>query len=180
MSDQHDSDPNDLELFRQTLVDVRPLEHDRIEPEPRHPPPYPRKTRADEAQVLQDMLSLDHDPAEIETGEELVFARPGLQHRVMRKLRRGQFSVRAELDLHGMNAAMARDALVVFLRRCRDKDQRCVRIVHGKGRGSSNRGPVLKGLIHRWLQQRDEVLAFCSALPRHGGTGAVYVLLKHR
>jgi DNA-nicking Smr family endonuclease len=87
--------------------------------------------------------------------------------------------VAAELDLHGMTSELARSALREFMAECRRRDHRCVRIIHGKGRGSSNRGPVLKGKVNRWLRQRDDVLAFCSARPVDGGTGALYVLLRH-
>ncbi|NIP71539.1 MAG: DNA mismatch repair protein MutS [Gammaproteobacteria bacterium] len=178
MGDKRYPSPEDAELFRRQVGPVRPVEHDKIEPAPRRPAPEPRKTREDERRVLQDMLSDEYGPARLETGEELVFARPGLQRKVLRKLRRGQFSVQAELDLHGMTVPLAGEALALFLKRCREGGHRCVRIVHGKGHGSSHRGPVLKALVERRLKQRDEVLAFCSALPRDGGTGAVYVLLK--
>lgn len=178
MGDKRHPSPEDTELFRRQVGPVRPVDHDRIEPAPRRPAPEPRMTREDEQRVLQDMLSDEYDPARLETGEELLFARPGLQHKVLRKLRRGQFSIQAELDLHGMTVPLAREALAVFVKRCREGRHRCVRIVHGKGLGSSHKGPVLKALVDRWLRQRDEVLAFCSALPRDGGTGAVYVLLK--
>jgi DNA-nicking Smr family endonuclease len=65
-----------------------------------------------------------------------------------------------------------------FIAECRDRDLRCVRIVHGKGNGSPNSGPVLKGLLDGWLRRRRDVLAYVSARPVDGGTGAVYVLLR--
>ena len=165
-------------LFRDHVGEVRPVAHDRVEPQARRPAPVPRKRQEDEAQVRVDMLTDYFHPSELETGDELAFARAGLQHRTLRKLRRGQFSLQAELDLHGMTVAVARDTLSEFLTHCRHLDRRCVRIIHGKGNGSRNRGPVLKTMVDRWLRQRDEVLAFCSALPVDGGTGAVYVLLR--
>jgi len=127
---------------------------------------------------MRDMLSEDYDPAELELGDELLFSRSGLQHGLLRKLRRGQFSIRMQLDLHGMTVAEARLALTQFLLDCRAANARCVRIIHGKGHGSLHKQPVLKGKVNKWLQQRDEVLAFCSARIEDGGTGAVYVLLK--
>lgn len=144
------------------------------------PPPRPRQLELDEQAVLHDMFSDDLDPTELETGEELYFCRPGLQHSLLRKLKRGQFSVFAELDLHGLTSDQAREALAAFLRECRAKYIQCVRIIHGKGNGSPHRRPVLKGKVNHWLQQREEVLAFCSARPVDGGTGAVYVLLKRK
>jgi DNA-nicking Smr family endonuclease len=173
-------DPQDRVLFRQAVGPVKPVRCDRIEPIPLHPTPIPRFTEADERQVLADMMSNYFEPAELDTGEELYYRREGVQQAVLRKLRRGQFQVGAALDLHGMTVAMAREALAEFLRRaCRDS-LGCVRIVHGKGKGSRHRGPVLKQKINHWLRQRDEVLAFCSARPVDGGTGAIYVLLRRK
>jgi len=168
---------NERALFREAVKDVRPLRADRPEPDGPKPPPVPRQRERDDAQVLKDMLSDAVDPAELETGEELVFARPGLQHSVLRKLRRGQFSVEAELDLHGMTVVEARQALAEFLQA---RPGRCVRIIHGKGNSSAGRLPVLKGKVNHWLRQRREVLAFCSARPVDGGTGALYVLLARK
>ena len=102
------------------------------------------------------------------------------QKQVLRKLKKGQFSVGAELDLHGMRRDAAIMSLKSFISEARNHDIRCVRIVHGKGYGSSNLGPVIKPLVNHWLRKQDQVLAFCSARPVDGGTGAVYVLLKLR
>lgn len=177
MSDRHD--PTVEELFLSAMEGVRPLVHDRVAPAPARPAPIPRQALVDEREVLAELLADEYDPAALESGEELVYARPGLQRRILRRLRRGHYSLAAELDLHGMTVAVARVALQEFLLECRRHDYRCVRIIHGKGRRSSNQGPVLKGKVDRWLRQRDDVLAFCSARPVDGGTGAVYVLLRH-
>ena len=168
----------DLELFRQTVGPITPVQHDRVEPHKGDTQPLPRSTEADERQVLNDMLSDYFEPAELETGEELYHCRPGIQRSVLRKLRRGGFRVSAMLDLHGMNVAAARQSLISFLRSARREHMTCVHIIHGKGKRSSNKGPVIKTKVNSWLRQRDEVLAFCSARPIDGGTGAIYVLLK--
>ena len=173
-------DPQDRVLFRQAVGSVKPVRCDRIEPIPLHPTPIPRFTEADERQVLADMMSNYFEPAELDTGEELYYRREGVQQAVLRKLRRGQFQVGAALDLHGMTVAAAREALTAFLRHTRRDRLNCVRIIHGKGNGSRHRGPVLKQKINHWLRQRDEVLAFCSARPMDGGTGAIYVLLRRQ
>jgi DNA-nicking Smr family endonuclease len=128
--------------------------------------------------VLVDMMSDEYDIADVETGEELLFFRPDLPSKTVKKLRRGDFSIQAELDLHGMFREDARKALALFLTSTRQRGLRCVRVIHGKGHGSPDKKPVLKNLVNRWLQQRDEVLAFCSARQVDGGTGAVYVLLR--
>ncbi len=168
----------DIALFRAEVGDVKPLPYDRHVPAIAPPAPRARWTRADEQEVLELLAEGDFDPGSLESGEALSFARSGLQHQLLRKLGRGQFRIGAELDLHGLTVPLARAALGEFLHDCRARDIRCVRIVHGKGLNSHLRGPVLKTKVNRWLAQRDEVLAFCSARPVDGGSGAVYVLLK--
>jgi DNA-nicking Smr family endonuclease len=168
----------DIQLFRDSVGKVKQVRNDRVAAPQRKLSPRPRFREMDEAEVLHDMLSDQFEAADMETGEELLYQRSGLQQRSMKKLRRGLFVVDAELDLHGMFATEARQAVAAFLNECRRRRVQCARIIHGKGRGSRHRGPVLKGKIGHWLQQRDEVLAYCSARNCDGGTGAVYVLLK--
>ncbi len=180
MTEPFTLDPQDRELFRRTVGAVQPLRCNRVEPAPLHPAPIPRFTLADERQVLTDMLSDYFEPADLDTGEELYYRREGVQQTVLRKLRRGQFQIGPALDLHGMTVVTAREALTRFLHAARREGRSCVRIIHGKGNGSRHRGPVLKLKINHWLRQRDEVLAFCSARPVDGGTGAIYVLLRRQ
>lgn len=144
------------------------------------PRPLPTQTRRDEAAVLIDSLSDKVLPLEIglETGEELVFLRPGLSTQILRRLRGAHWSVQDHLDLHGLRSEEARTLLVEFLNHALRNGYRCLRIVHGKGLRSENREPVLKRKIGNWLAQRDEVLAFVQAKPQDGGGGAVVVLLK--
>ena len=160
--------------------DVVPLpEGKRVElPRPR-PRPYPRQTRRDERAALEESLSapVSLDDA-IDSGEELAFVREGLGRDVLRKLRRGHWVVQGELDLHGMNRQHALFHTDLFLKQSVKRSVRCVRIVHGKGLGSRNREPVLKGLLRKWLQQRSDVLAFSQAPAAQGGSGAVLVLLR--
>jgi DNA-nicking Smr family endonuclease len=118
--------PEELELFRQTVGDVKKLTNDRAEQIARVPAPIPRFSREDERQVLRDMLSDYFDPADLETGEELSFCREGLQHNVLRKLRRGQFRVEGVLDLHGMNVPAARQALIAFIKASQRDNMSCV------------------------------------------------------
>ncbi len=171
----------DHELFRQAMQGVRPLLSEVVPLNLPRPLPIPKQRYIDEALVRQDMLSEYYfDPAELETGEELLFTRAGIQHSIFEKLRRGHFSVDAELDLHGFIVREARKAVADFLRWCQVRNVRCARIVHGKGYNSWQKQPILKCKLNGWLRQRDEVLAFCSARPMDGGTGAVYVLIKNR
>lgn len=174
---KHPSD-EDIQLFRKEMTNVRPITHDKVVPDRPRRPPVPFQRQRDEERVLQDMMSDEYFTEDVDTGEELLFVRTGIQHKLIRKLKRGQFQINAELDLHGLTVEAARHALNDFLHTCQNEDRRCVRIVHGKGLRSKHKGPVLKNMVNKWLRQRKEVLAFCSAIPAHGGTGAVYVLLK--
>jgi DNA-nicking Smr family endonuclease len=170
---------DDTVLFRQAMGDVTPVTSDRVTWHGPRPAPLARQTELDNARVLDELLSVPWQPDELETGEELWFRRPGLQRSVLSRLRRGHYSVQAQLDLHGMTVPVARAAVARFLYESRGRHLRCVRIVHGKGHGSPAKQPVLKSKVSHWLQRRDEVLAFCSAHPADGGTGALYVLLRH-
>ncbi|MBI1731613.1 MAG: Smr/MutS family protein [Gammaproteobacteria bacterium] len=178
MGRKRDINAEDQALFRDHVGKVRRIHAPPPVSAARRPAPIPLQTLADERQVMHEIGSTEFDPAELETGEELLYRAPGLQDRQFRRLRRGQFRVEAELDLHGFTADAARLALAGFLTRSRQEGKRCVRIIHGKGRRSHQGRPVLKTRVHHWLRQRRDVLGFCSALPPDGGTGAVYVLLK--
>jgi len=173
-------DEEDAALFRSAVGDAVPL---------RAPPRHVRTPAPGPAVAVQSLLD-DHaalresrdallDPDSVlETGEEAAFLRDGLSRQVLRKLRRGHWVVQAELDLHGMTRPEAREAVAAFVREAVRRARRCVRIVHGKGLGSKNREPVLKGKVRVWLAQREEVLAFCQAPAPQGGSGAVLVLLR--
>jgi DNA-nicking Smr family endonuclease len=172
-----DGDSDDPELFREAVRGARKLRQDRKPPYRPRRKPVPESRERDEREVLASLLS-DEATENIETGEELLFVRPGIQQTVLRKFRRGQYAIEAELDLHGHTVPEARERLAAFLHAARTNGKRCVRIIHGKGLSSAGKLPVLKVKVNGWLRQRDEVLAFASARPFHGGTGAVYVLLK--
>lgn len=165
-------------LFQAAVADVVPLTFDRIHHEPVPPPPIPRQRLRDEHTALRESLS-DRDPLALalEGGDEPAYLRPGMSPRVLRDLRRGRWVVQAELDLHGMNRDEARHQVASFLAECLARRRRCVRIVHGKGLGSPGRIPVLKHLVHSWLAQRKEVLAYCQARSADGGAGALIALL---
>ncbi len=180
MTEKDDTNPDDISIFRQEMADVQRLRHDRVHHRGSRPPPRPLQTLQEQREVLRDMMSDYHDPAELETGEELSFARPGVPRNTLRRLRRGQFSVEMELDLHGMTVATAREALAHFLQEAREHHCGCLRVIHGKGRGSRGGQPILKVKVNHWLRQRDEVLAFSTARAIDGGTGAIYVLVKRR
>jgi DNA-nicking Smr family endonuclease len=112
----------------------------------------------------------------VEADTMLEYAKPDLDNKILRKLRKGQYNVEAILDLHGMTIETARNAVDRLLRRCLHDGIRVVLIIHGKGHPGQT--PILKNKLNDWLRDTQVILAFCSALPAHGGRGAIYVLLK--
>ena len=112
------------------------------------------------------------------TKVKVSFRRPGVPATALSKLRRGGWSLQAQIDLHGLRRDEAREALGRFLSSCSVRGLRCVRVVHGKGHGSPGREGILRVKVRRWLVQREEVLAFVQARPAEGGAGALVVLLQ--
>ena len=166
--------------FAQLFGPAEPInQRNRLWLETPKPPPHALQRDQDHQQVLREALS-DYVPwsDEDDSGDELLFLRPGISRDVLRKLRRGQWVAQAEIDFHGNSSDEARERCGAFLRLCLERGLRCVRMVHGKGLGSKNREPVLKPKLKAWLTQRDDVLAFCPARPFDGGSGAVIVLLR--
>ena len=143
------------------------------------PPPHPRQRELDEQAAVRESLS---DEVNLEslllTDDGLSFRRPGIGPEVTTKLRRGHWAIQGQMDLHGLNRDEARQALVAYLNECQRRGMRCVRVVHGKGHGSPNRQPVLKGKVQRWLAQSTDVIAFAQASGPQGGAGALIVLLS--
>jgi DNA-nicking Smr family endonuclease len=167
-------DPADVELFRRAVADATPLP---ARNQVKHAKPRPHPRRREQHQTEHDLS--DYVPYTHEPGQPLKFNRPGVQHQIVRGLRRGGASVDAELDLHGFTVAAARRALVSFLNACARHGLRRVRIVHGKGLRSGTGEGVLKGMVASWLAQRPDVLAFREAAAAEGGSGAVVVLLRN-
>jgi len=166
--------------FRRAVADAVPLPPTgRVVPAPAAVAPIARQFEQDETRALAESLSDEIDVERLlDTDEALSFRRPGVGPDVPRRLRRGDWVIQREIDLHGFRVDEAREALAAFLADCGKREVRCVRIVHGKGLGSVNREPVLKGKVLRWLAQRDQVLAFCQAGPSDGGSGALVALLR--
>ena len=169
---------DDQQLFRNAVRGVTTLKQTRAALRGRRPKPIPAQTKKNERQVVKQLLNDDLKISDYETGDELLYCRPGLSRAIFRKLRKGDILPEAELDLHGKIVSEAKESVGVFLKQCYSSQRRCIRIIHGKGLRSPGGQPILKIKIDIWLRQRDEVLAYCSAQPRDGGTGAVYVLLK--
>ena len=171
------SPPEKDEEFRRAVAGAQPLEAPRKVVHARRPAPVPAQRIRDERAVLGESLGPVSLDDALDSGTELTYLADGLRRDVLRKLRRGHWVVEDQLDLHGMNRQMAAVSVSQFLNGCKKRRLRCVRIVHGKGLGSHNREPVLKGLLRKWLL-REAVLAFSQAPAAQGGSGAVLVLLK--
>lgn len=170
----------EADLFRRSIGDVAQLTpHGKLTATTPRPLPIARQHLADEQAALQESLS-DEFTLEtlLDTDEALSYARNGIGQDVVRKLRRGNWAIQSQLDLHGLRTDEAREALGEYLRAAIRRGIRCVRIIHGKGLGSINKEPVLKHKVRNWLVQKDEVLAFCQARGADGGAGALIVLLR--
>jgi DNA-nicking Smr family endonuclease len=170
---------SDDALFREAMADVKPLRPaNRIDPAPKRPAAVARQQKLDDRRVLQELLS--HGRLEdYETGEELLFLRPGYQPRLLRRLRRGQYSVADTIDLHHMNVVTARQVLLDFVDQSLGRRQSCVRVIHGKGLRSRD-VPRLKLMTNSVLSKHPGVIAFASCRAVDGGTGATDILLTAR
>ncbi len=167
------------QLFATAVGPVTPLPPSgRAELRRPKPPPLPLQREADERAALLEAWS---DEVDLEslllTDDGLSFRRPGVGPDVVGRLRRGQWAIQGEIDLHGLRRDEARAALLGFLGEAARRGQRCVRVVHGKGHGSPGRRPVLKAKVQRWLAQCAEVIAFAQASGPQGGAGALIALL---
>ena len=171
-------DAEESALFREAIRGVKPLAQNRQEPALPRPAPRARFARAERRAVLEESLRGEVNDPFVAAGDELSYKREGVRDSVLRKLRRGEFRIQGEIDLHGLRREEAREALAAYLRDATKRGLRCVRVVHGKGLGSPGREPVLKAKVKSWLVQRSEVLAFTHARPADGGHGALIVLLK--
>jgi len=167
-------------LFQKAAGPVQKLRaHGRVHHPPEPVAPVAAQRQLDDQRVLKESISDEFDASTLlEVDEAMSFRRPGIGIDVARKLRRGEWTIQSEIDLHGLRTEDAREALAGFLREAVRVGLRCVRVVHGKGLGSPGKTPVLKGKVHSWLVQKDEVLAFVQARGDEGGAGAVVVLLK--
>ncbi len=170
---------SEKDLFVRAAGAVQPLPDQRrvlLKKEP--PAPQAMQYLRDEKAVLIEAISDEFDAGTLlDTDDLLSFRQPGIGPDVTRKLRRGDWAIQRQIDLHGMRRDEARERLSIFIREAHKQGIRCVRVVHGKGLGSPGKAPVLKSRVHSWLVQKQEVLAFVQAKPADGGAGALVVLL---
>lgn len=173
-------DEESLALFLRATAGATPMPaSNRVDHCPPPPPPLPIQSLLDEHYALRESIdapiSVDQT---LDAGDEPVFLRHGIPQSVLRKLRRADWVAQDVLDLHGLNREQARVALTEFLTRCQRRGHRCVRVIHGKGLGSPGKEAVLKAKVRTWLSMRSDVLAYCQAPGRLGGSGALLVLLR--
>ena len=169
----------DRELFRNAVKNSIPIKKNNLRVNFKSKPKArANQTRKDEEEVLIETLQGGIENQEKSTSQFVEFHRSGLSKKIIRKLQKGSYSIQAELDLHGMTVNDANEELKTFINSCVLHNYTCVRVIHGKGLGSGDRGPVLKYEVTRLLKKWKQVVAFVSARQVDGGTGAVYVLLK--
>ncbi|MDF1684608.1 MAG: Smr/MutS family protein [Legionellaceae bacterium] len=183
--------PCDKHLFQQAVTDVTPLRPSKKHvSRPTHTPrihkskphrytdeAYATHTNTKHSNHPTHTLSHPWETSHIHAETSLSYGEHHLQRQQFRDLKQGKIRCEAQLDLHGFRIEPAADALVQFITRTHRQNQRCVRVIHGKG-GRYGEAPVLKTHVNHWLKQLPEVLAFHSACSRDGGSGALYVLLK--
>lgn len=177
-------DATEIALFRGAVKNAAPLAKN-VRADINRPTPKPHAVHheADELAALEaGQRAMHPSPMSWDIGadieDEQSFLRAAVSPDLLRKLRRGQWTIDAEIDLHHHTQDEAHKALMEFMRKARIFGWRCVRIIHGKGLSSHQKIPVLRNKVRRWLQQKDAVLAYCEPRPNGGGSGAVLVLLR--
>ena len=170
--------PDEIADFHAAIEGTVPLRASpRVVFEPPKPKPRPRQRELDEAAAITESLQGSFEIDDLLSISD-TFLRHGLPRNLLRDLRRGRWAIQNHLDLHGLNRHEARDEVSRFLVESRHADKRCLRIVHGRGRGSPGREGILKHLVKNWLSRHRDVLAFCQAPSVDGGEGALWVLLR--
>ena len=182
MSDDFLSE-KDKALFRQMMIDVKPLQKNKQRVEsslPKRTSLPTKKKQIDAPPTLKETIYLsDYYTDEVQTNTVLSYCSHSIPHKRFRELKTGQIGWQARLDLHGLWPDAAKDSLLQFIFKQSALEHRCLLIIHGKG-SHQGEAPVLKNLVNHWLPQFPQVLAFHSALAKDGGSGALYVLLKRQ
>ncbi len=171
---------HDAALFREAIGPIREIAAPPATPMAPRPAPRARMRERDEAEALQSSREQPFASSDSRASDATAYRRDGISERIWRKLRRGQFAVQDEIDLHHQSVANAELLLRAFLLECREHGHLCVRVVHGKGLHSKAGVPILKNLVETTLRRRADVLAYTSGPAAMGGSGAVLVLLSHR
>lgn len=174
---------DDANLFREEMGDVTPLnkgaERVRLTHSTEQTPGLELRRRAAQMEFAHsaDGLASEQYVPMVKPRDVLEFKREGVQHGVYKNLRQGKYAIDSRLDLHRLTVEQARQQVYRFIQDCVKHDIRCALITHGRGE-NREKPALLKSCTNHWLRQLDEVLAFHSAQPQHGGTGATYVMLR--
>lgn len=170
-------------LFHQAAKDVKPLKA--ISDKHYFVQKPPKKINIKKAEQCpassteeSNFTFTDHVGTQVFADDRLLYVQSGISSGYLKKLRQGLLPIDAKLDLHGSTVEEAREILLRFMSEAKENHFRVVKIIHGRGHHTHAEPPVLKNKVNVWLRQFPDILAFCSALPRDGGTGAVYVLLR--
>lgn len=178
---------DDDELFRQQLSGVVPLKKSDRGLIKKPQSNADQKSYLREAAVTnrttdeqaQDFTTVSDDYVEmVRPLDILSFKRPGIQDGVFRKFRLGKYTIEGRLDLHRKTVVQARAEVLSFIIEAMAYDMRTVMILHGKGERNVEQPAKLKSYVAKWLKEIPDVMAYHSAQKQHGGTGAIYVLLK--
>jgi len=179
----HGHCPDDEDVFFRAMQGVRPLEGRGRDIAPDCTRQYIESIETDNSLDILNKLVNGHIEFDIEYSDEYIHGYvQGINSRTLRKLKAGNLSIQAHLDLHGLNTIQARMRLLNFMREQYISSNKCVLLIPGRGRNSPLGAAVLRNEVQTWLTReplKRIVLAFCSAQPRHGGTGALYVLLRN-
>lgn len=176
-------DDDDISLFKQQMRGVKPIKYDKADLNKKVKNKQQLKVLRENAansltkELIIDGLS-DQFVIDVEPEEFLYWASNGVQESQMRRLKAGQIPFAGTIDLHGLTVDQSRQLLWDFLEEATQLEIRCVRVTHGKALRKDKSKPILKSYINTWLRQHPQILGFCSCQPKHGGTGAVYILLK--
>lgn len=184
MSDKSDY-KTELAEFRAALRGVKSIDQNRAnlsqsKTQAKDPSVAYRREKAQESsELIVDGLSTSQDKF-LDPEETVLFALPGVQLRLIKRMKAGHLGWDAGLDLHGFSTDHAREELYQFMQSCQRQGLRSLIIIHGKAYTEPGKPALLKTYVTDWLRQMDNVLAFCSAQPQDGGSGALYVLLKRQ
>lgn len=185
MPSDNSDDNNKSESFSDLMKGVKPLTQDKIDPDAAPKPKASRPTQNSENLSRQDKFKhqllgeLEYVKPAL-PDEILSFVRGGIQDKLKTKLKKGLIPFEAKIDLHGATVKQAGRELEQAIDSAYESGLRCILVVHGRGLGSFDNKPALKTHVNHWLRELPQVLAFHSAQPKHGGTGALYVLLKRQ
>lgn len=172
---------DDLDLFKNEMAGVKPLaDSNRADCNISKPEIKITRKEIDEEKIAESFFDNISESEMMDAGESLYYCRPGLQKKVMRNLKKGQYYIDDEIDLHGMTIDVAKRELSGFIRTTIGDKVKCVLVIHGKGYHSQERAAALKSMANVWLRRNNNILGFCSARIEDGGTGAIYALIRKR